>query len=325
MSKSKSELKTAYENMMRKKKIEGHLVNLEKRIKHQKKEVKHLQRVVDKEEDDVIELQKLSLHSIFTKLLGTKEHELEKQRQEYLMAALKWQGAKKSLEALKFEKVVLEKQLSGLFNAEIKFDNVFNKFENTLTQSLEDKTKLKLKKLDLRILNHEERIKEIREAIQAGKKAEKILVKIIKDLSEIKSWGNPFLNQKKSRTIYGKGKHASYGKRNFVSLAKKDAQKANILLEHFEIEILDIYKQFKLDYRNYIKSFSDFLEIFYDNLITDWVVKKSIDNTIHAMETIHDKVIRIHTMLQNEIVKTKEYILEEKSLRKDIIVKDQTN
>jgi len=83
-----------------------------------------------------------------------------------------------------------------------------------------------------------------------------------------------------------------------------------------------VYQQFKLDYRNYIKSFSNFLEIFYDNLITDWVVKKNIDNTMHAMENIHDKVTRIHVMLENEVVKTKEYITEEKAFRKEILIRE---
>ncbi len=321
MSKNKSELKIAYENMMRKKKIEVHLFNLDKRIKQQEKNVRQLLRIVEKEEDDVTNLQKLGLFSIFKKVLGNQEEELEKQRQEYLMAALQWQGAIKNLEALKFEKVVLQKQLSGLFNAELKFDSIFNRVEKKLLQGLDEKTQTKLKKIDLRILNHEERIIEIREAMKAGKKAEKILLKITQDLSEIKQWGNPFVHQKQSKDIYGKGRYSSYGKKKFVNLAKEDAQKANILLEHFEMEILDVYKQFKLDYRNYIKSFSNFLEIFYDNLITDWVVKRNIDNTIHAMETIHDKVTRIIAMLEKEVEKTREYIREEKTIRKEIIIK----
>lgn len=323
MSKKKSELKIAFENMMRKRKIEVHLEALEKNLKKQEIEARRQLRIVDQEEEDIHKLEKLNLRSIFQKVLGNPEEELEKQRQEYLMAAMQYQGIKKNIKALKFEKQVLEKQLSGLFNAELAFDKIYSRVKETYKNLLDEKSKHKIKKIDLQILNHEERIKEIREAIRAGKKAEKILIKIIKDLSEIKQWGNPFLSNK-SLSVYGKGHYSSYGKKKFVNLAKEDAQKANILLEHFEIEILDIYKQFKLDYRNYIKSFSNFLEIFYDNLITDWIVKKNIDNTTHAMETIHDKVNRINAMLKNEIVITKEYIKEEQDLKKAIVVNNHT-
>lgn len=86
-----------------------------------------------------------------------------------------------------------------------------------------------------------------------------------------------------------------------------------------EIEILDIYKQFKLDYRQYIKSFTNFLEIFNDKLITDWIVKDDIKNTYYVIESVHDKVLRILAMLNNEIAMTKDYILEEKQIKKTII------
>lgn len=320
MAVRKSELKIAYENMMRKKKIEFHLVNLDKRIKQQEREVRRYLNIAEQEEEDIHKLEGMNLQTLFIKVLGNHLDELEKQRQEYLMAVLQHQGATKKLNALKYEKEILNKQLSGLFNAESEFDNLYKKAEVGFDLLLDKKTKGRMKAIELRVLNHEERVKEIREAVRAGKKAERILVKIKKDLSEIKQWGNPFINNKSQLKVYGKGRYSSYGKKKFVNAAKSDANKANILLEHFELEILDIYKQFKLDYRNYIKSFSNFLEIFYDNMVTDWIVKKNIDNTIHAMETIHDKVVRILAMLENEITKTKSYISEEKSLRKEIIV-----
>ncbi len=317
MGRQKTALKIAYENMMRKKKIEIHLVNLGKRIQQQANEVKRLSRIMAEEEENIHRLDKLSMHSLFQTILGNKKEALEKERQEYLMAILQFQGAEKNLNALKYEKEILEKQLSGLFQAEITFDTLFSKFEKTIFHGLDETTKAKIKAIELRILNHEERIVEIREAIRAGKKAEKVLTKIIEDLAEIKTWGNTILAKKKIE-IYGGGSPTE-AKKKFLYHAKNDAQKANILLEHFEIEILDIYKQFKLDYRQYLKSFHNFLEIFYDNLITDWIVKEDIKNTSYAIETIHDKVLRILAMLDNEIIKTKDYILEEKQIMKMII------
>ena len=262
MKRKKTELKLAYENMMRKKKIEIHLVNLEKRIKQQENEVQRLSRIREKEEDDVHNLDKLGMQSLFQMILGNKTEALEKERQEYLMAVLQFQGAEKNLAALQYEKEVLEKQLSGLFQAEMAFDNLFSQLEKTLSTRLDDKTKAKITAVDLRILNHEERIVEIREAIRAGKKAEKVLTKIIEDLAEVKTWGNSILAKNKIK-IYGGGSPAD-AKKKFLYHAKHDAQKANMFLENFEIEILDIYKQFKLDYRTYVKSFTNFLEIFYD-------------------------------------------------------------
>lgn len=320
MSRKKSELKLAFENMMLKRKIENHLVNLDKKIAFQEKAVIRLQRIMDKEEDDIYKFDSKNLLTFFQKVLGDQLDQLEKERQEYLMATLQVQDAEKKLQSMRYEKEVLQKQLSGLFNAEIIFDKLFKEAEKGFDLLLDNKTKAKLQAINLRVLNHEERIKEIRQAINAGKKAEKVLLKIIEDLSQIKQWGNSFI-PKNNTKIYGKGGTSSRGKKKFIDLARKDAQRTNILLEHFEMEILDVYKQFKIDYRGYIKSFENFLEIFYDNLITDWIVKKNIKNTLHSMETIHDKVARILAMLENEIVKTKQYINEEKLMRKEIIAK----
>lgn len=315
MSLQKSELKLAYENMMRKKKIEIHLANLKKRTRLQKMEVNRLARIMSEEEGDVHKLEEVGIQSLFQIILGNKQEALEKERQEYLMAVLKFKGAEKKLVTLKYEKEVLEKQLIGLFQSEIKFNNLFKKYEKSISTLLDKKTKIKA--IDLIVLNYEEQIVEIREAIRVGKKAAFFLKKIIDDLSEVKTWGNTILAEKKQK-IYGKG-NAEAAKKKFLYHAKSDAQKANILLEHFEIEILDIYKQFKLDYRQYIMSFTNFLDFFYDNLITDWIVKTNIKNTIHAIETIHDKVVRILAMLNNEILKTKDYIIEEKQIIKMII------
>ena len=322
MKNIKKELQIAYQNMMRKQKIEIHLVNLERRIKAYEKESLRLLRIVEKEEEDYHKLERLNLQSLFSRVLGNQEKALEKERQDYLMAVLKYQSAVKNLDTLQFEKEVLTKQLSGLYNAEKEFETKFSKNETRLEAHLSAKTKTKLKAVDLRLLNHEARIRELREAVKAGKKAETTLLRLINDLSNITRWGNSFVDKKNAK-IGGKGSNSSAGKRKFVSQSKKDAYKANVLLENFETEIQDIQKHFKIDYRNYIKSFEDFLELFYDNLITDWIVKKNLKNTSFAIQTVHDKVARILAMLDKEIEKSKVYIKEENLIRKQIILEDE--
>jgi len=321
MDNIKKQLKTAFQNMMRKQKIEIHLINLERRIKAYEKEADRLFRIVEKEEEDYHKLERMNLHALFFKFLGTKEKELEKERQDYLMAVLKYQSSVKNLETLQFEKEVLTRQLSSLHNAEDDFNILYAKNGHLLEAKItaSSKVKTKLKSLDLRVLNHEARIVELREAVKAGGRAETILMRLVGDLSSITQWGNSSISNR-NKKIYGQGNTSSVAKKRFVNQSRKDANKANILLEHFETEIQDIQKHFKIDYRNYIKSFEDFMDIFYDNLITDWIVKKNVKNTSFAIQTIHDKVVRILAMLNKEIEKTKLFIKEEKLLRKQILL-----
>ena len=322
MQNLKKELQVAYENMMRKQKIEIHLINLERRIKAYEKESQRLLRFVEKEEEDYHKLEKLNLRALFYKVLGEKEKELEKERQDYLMAFLKYQSSVKNLESLLFEKEVLTKQLSSLHNAEKEFNKKFAKGGSRLEASLSASGRKKINAVDLRMLNHEARIRELREAVKAGNKSETMLLRLVHDLTNITQWGNSHI-AKRNKKISGQGRNSSPTKRRFVTQSKKDAQKANILLEHFETEIQDIQKHFKIDYRNYIKSFEDFLDIFYDNLITDWIVKKNLKNTTFAIQTVHDKVVRIIAMLEKEIEKTKTFIKEENLLRQQIILEEE--
>ena len=322
MKNIKKDLKTAYQNMMRKQKIEIHLIHLKRRIKAYKKETERLLRAVEKEEEEYHKLERMNLQSLFQKIIGTKENELEKERQDYLMAVLKYQSYAKNLKSLIFEQEVLTKQLSSLHNAAQVFEQKFRINESRLETHLSPKAKQKVNAVDMRLLNHEARIKELREAVKAGEKAETTLLRLINDLSNITQWGNSFI-AKKNAKISGSGKNISTKKRKFITQSKKDANKANILLENFETEIQDIQKHFKINYLNYIKSFEDFLVLFYDNLITDWIVKKNLKNTSFAIQTVHDKVARILAMLENEIEKSKGYIKEENLLRQQIILEDE--
>ena len=69
--------------------VNKHLIDLDKRIDESYKAMDKLERVMTKEQKEVEELEKLSLKGIFHKVLGSKAEQLEKERQEYLQAALK--------------------------------------------------------------------------------------------------------------------------------------------------------------------------------------------------------------------------------------------
>ena len=66
-------------------------------------EQKKLQRKLKKELKDIEKLDGLSTKAIFHKILGNKEKQMEKERQEYLELALKEEDVKKSIELLEYE------------------------------------------------------------------------------------------------------------------------------------------------------------------------------------------------------------------------------
>jgi len=80
--------------------------------------LKQLEVVVQKEERDVEELENLSWQSLFHRVLGNKHEQLEKERQEYLMAFLKYERCDNEIATLEYEQKIVEKKLSQSVNAE---------------------------------------------------------------------------------------------------------------------------------------------------------------------------------------------------------------
>ena len=67
-------------------------------------------------------------------------------------------------------------------------------------------------------------------------------------------------------------------------------------------------------------STQDFLKIFLDNLITDWVVQAKIVNTLHVVNNVIDRVKILLMTVENEINNTKEFILLEKQDKKNLLL-----
>ena len=77
-----------------------------------------LKETLAKEKADVDKLEGLSLTGLFYSVLGTKDDRLEKERQEFLAAKLKYEDAVESLDDAQQEVQRLQNELSPLSDAD---------------------------------------------------------------------------------------------------------------------------------------------------------------------------------------------------------------
>ena len=70
-----------------------------------------IERLMIKELEDINNLEKLGVKSIFYKVLGNKEEQLEKERQEYLQVTLQFKEIQNALKVIEYEKALLKKKL----------------------------------------------------------------------------------------------------------------------------------------------------------------------------------------------------------------------
>ena len=245
--------------------VNKHLIDLDKRIDESYKAMDKLERVMTKEQKEVEELEKLSLKGIFHKVLGSKAEQLEKERQEYLQAALKRNEHKKSIELLEYERGILENKLEKLQGIEAQAERMIKEREKNL---MRDGSPVGRRILTIsKTIDESKHLKrEIKEAFHVGQQAFGVLQEMEGFLKNARNWGNWDM-------MGGKGM-STYVKHTNIDRARARLHKAQNHLIRFEDELRDVYNPRQLNLTLNLDSFTRFIDIFFDNLISDWIVQQ---------------------------------------------------
>ena len=132
--------------------------------------------------------------------------------------------------------------------------------------------------------NMQTELAELNQANSAGDATLREMYKVIKNLKNAEHCGNWDMMNNQS-TYYSQMKH------NVINRAKNATQQAKHKLKLFDRELTDVnIEQTQL----YIKldGFGRFIHIFFDNLISDWVIQRKIKNALNNVESTFDKTRR---------------------------------
>lgn len=288
-------IEQAYNNIQRREKIKAHIQYLKKRLKIEEERADHLFQVLQKEGEDVKKLERTSITKLFGKYLGNNEEQLEIEKQEYLMAVLTYKDSNKKINDISFQLKVLAEKFIKLKDADKVYKLLIRekKAKLSLDKHPEKKRIFLLEKDQLR---NNGIIREMNEAIAAGKKADIELTKIFEALDNVFSWGKTI----NTLDYGGKGRYSSYKKKKFIENNKANIHKVSKLLNDFTDELEDISKNYGFNYTTHLNLLNNFLEVFFDNLITDWVVRKKIKSAFDSIKIVIDKITRICLMLENQ-------------------------
>ncbi len=242
-----------------------------------------------KEKQDLDELEKKNLRSLFSQYLGTDEEKVEKERQEYLQAALNYNAIIDEIGLLEYEEKLIEKNI--LKNPK-EVSNELKKLIRLKEKELkyDVKTRKSILAFDAKINGIDRKIKDIKEALKEGSDLKVKLQSINKKLKNVKKWG--------ATKMHGRGRYSSYNKKTYIDEANREVVLADILIKQYDKEVQDIFPSVEHDITT--DNFRDFLSIFYDNLITDWVILKKLDTAIHTMEDNLNRIRRIEMNLIHE-------------------------
>ena len=73
---------------------------------------------------DMEELEKMRITSVFYKLLGSQDEQLEKERQEYLTVSIKHKELKKDIEILEYEYKIINSKVQEIGGLETKIEQL---------------------------------------------------------------------------------------------------------------------------------------------------------------------------------------------------------
>ncbi len=291
-----NELFQLKEKTEEKKRLESQLKKANENYKLLKEKSLRLTTELKKEFKDVQQLEDGGITALFYSILGNKVEKLDKERQEYLAAKLKYENCKNELEKLELEIKNIEKQISEFGDPEKEYLNKLDKKSLKLKES-GDGTFLKYDALLETLFSQK---KEINEAIEAGEMALKGLRFAIQSLQKAKNWG--------IYDMVGGGLLATAVKHSNIDDAKSLIHDVQVWLNKFKRELSDIRIETNRELTVQLDSFTTFGDYFFDNLIFDWVVQSKINRSLEGCETIYKQVLEIVTQLRiNDVEITKKY------------------
>ena len=270
--------------------VDRHIKTTSKSLKEAYKSSKKLEKQLDKENRDIEKLEKLSVKKLFHKVLGNKEEQLEKERQDFLEVSLKYNEHKKTIELLEFEMGVLQGRVKSIPKLKKELTKLKKLRENELLQTkgkLGKELRSVIKDGDSLIMG----LKEFEEAIAVGDDILKHLNAILQYLKQAKDWG--------TWKMAGGRNMSSHNQRNAIDRARQLIYKSQHLMKLFKKELQDI-NVYDFDASLNSVQLDGFTNIFFDNLITDWIIQKKIKNTSAEIRSVFDRIKRLMSYLQSE-------------------------
>lgn len=123
------------EKRMWQSKLKNDLQAVEDKLASEEARLQTLNQVLFKEQRDLQQLEGLSLRALFAAILGSKEEQTQKERQEFLQAQLQTRAAQRQIESLHHNREQILQQLATLTNVEKEYQQLLSQKTKVLQAS----------------------------------------------------------------------------------------------------------------------------------------------------------------------------------------------
>jgi len=297
----------ARDRLLQKRGLERRLAEAEESLRSQKESVRALEAQWRRESADVKRIEGLSVIALVTSVMGTKEQRIKKERQEMAAAQLKLEAGREVYAKLESECDGLAYDLKGLEGAQQEYDSALAAKERILRDSGEAGRLLAGLAEDE--AQHQNRAREIQEAIKAGNAAETFLAQVVDSMQRASNWG--------TWDLLGGGWIATGMKHSRLDDAKGAAIAAQSALHRFKRELADVGRDLVTSIE--IGEFSRFADYFFDGIIIDWSVQSKISTALARAEGASRQVSVLLRHLESDLDRCRQQEIELRARRRELI------
>ncbi|MGF7048456.1 chromosome segregation ATPase [Paenibacillus sp. DS2015] len=261
-------------------KWEQRLELLEAERAEQEEQARRWKEKLSEEENDVEKLTGMTLSNLIYSIIGKKEEKLEREQIEVLEVKLKYDESARTLEDIENQMENIRNNMERIYDWKVEYEQIMREKEQyiihhnrELMEAAEAQTDLTLK------------LKELKEAINAGTSVMERLNYAIEGLESASNWG--------TYDMLGGGMLSTHIKHNRIDEAMDYLHNARRAMGQFEKELHDVQMSLSVDIDiGTILKFSDY---FFDGFISDWMVQGRINDTLSKVE---DKATAISQLLR---------------------------
>jgi hypothetical protein len=312
MTQLQQQLKESIQEIEQIRKVKEHTAQLTVRLEAEEKALAAMEATLAKEQRDVEALEREGLTTMFRKFLGDREERLEKEREEYLRASLRFNELYKSVGLIRFELDLLSKKEQNLETVERRVETLIAYREKEL-MDLNPEVALVLKGINQQTDKLHKYSVQVEEAFAAGTKALEMVRGTEHYLHEAQLMGQ--------RDMWGSRRYGTgHQKHEAIDRARDLAYQSRHDLIRFGNELQDVFKGMQLNANMEIEDFGRFADVFFDNLISDFLVQQKISKSLVNVTGTRQRLDHIMQSLDNErgVIREKLAALEDE--RKKVVV-----
>ena len=283
------ELERTRQKVERSRKLDVILKDLDQQIIRRRQAEEQAREILEKEQGDVEELERMSLVSFLAKIQGDLEERKAEERREAAMAKARYDAARWDLEDLERRYLDAKAEKQSLASVQKQYQALLSEKE-VLLRSQGSGASLRLGQLAQELERTAGELSEIQEAIQAGRAAQRALEEMSGDLSGAENWG--------VWDLVGGGIMSTFAKHGCLDDAQDAAYEARRALSRFRTELSDVSSDQVPDVE--LGDFATFADYFFDGLFADLFVQSRIHEAQHQVEAVTARVSSLIARLLEE-------------------------